>query len=113
MRWVAAIGWAATPAALLFSRFVSIPFASVVDVAPIAIPLGVAITIAAGGRIGRIGAGIGAGLAAIVTLLILWIIMAGCLFRCGENSWLAPAGTAALAGISLLAARKMRSTPRG
>jgi hypothetical protein len=112
MRWLAAVGWAATPAVLLlFTSFVSTPFSSLVDLAPIAIPLAVALTIAVGGRIGQVGARIGAALGAVVTALVAWIIVTGCLYRCGENSWLAPAGAAALTIVSVLAARAIRTRP--
>jgi hypothetical protein len=84
---------------------------SLVDLAPIAIPLVVAVTIAVGGRIGQVGAGIGAALGAVITALVAWTVLTGCLYRCGENSWLAPAGAAALTIVSVLAAREMRPRP--
>jgi hypothetical protein len=112
VRWSAAVGWAATPAALLFSRYVSIPLRGIEDMATLGIPIVIAVAIAVGSRIGRIGAGVGAGLAAIAGCLSGFIVLSGCLGRCGELAWLGPLAAVALSVISLLAARRVPTQMR-
>jgi hypothetical protein len=106
-RWIAVIGWAVTPAILLFSRYVSLPLKGE-DVATLGIPVVIALAIAAGSRIGRVGAGLGAGLAGIVALLSAYIVFSGCLGRCGDFAWLGPIGAGALSVISFAATRRIR-----
>jgi hypothetical protein len=107
-RWIAVIGWAVTPAILLFSRYVSFPLQGE-DVATLGIPLIIALAIAVGSRIGRVGGSVGAGLAGIVAVLSADIVFSGCLGRCGDFAWLGPIGAAALSVISFLAAWRMRT----
>jgi hypothetical protein len=109
IRWIAVGAWVLTPAFLLASQFVSLPLQGLEDLATLSGPLLIAIAIAAGNRIGIIGAAIGAGLAALVTFLAAFIVSSGCLYRCGEYAWVNPIGAAALTLISILAAMQMRS----
>lgn len=112
VRWLAAVGWAVTPAALLLSRYVSIPLRGIEDLATLGIPIVIAVAIGIGGLISRIGAGVGAGLAAIAGSLSVFIVLSGCLGRCGDVAWLGPIAALALSVISLLAARRMPTLMR-
>jgi hypothetical protein len=104
---MAVIGWGITPAALLLSNYVSFPLRGIEDLATLGLSLVIAVAIAVGGRIGRAGAGVGGVLAGTVACLVSYIVLSGCLGRCGGFAWLGPIGAAALSAVSFLAARHM------